>query len=121
MALVNSQQTYSPTGQTEADDRAKEIASWTIERATERALSEGIDLSINHITVLTFLRTFYVKHGWPKSTHELTRVLDNEFAELGGNKFLHELFPDGPIAQATRLAGVPTPDYAVDKSFGSTY
>lgn len=121
MTLINKQQTYSPTGHTEDFERAKEIADWSVEWATRQAASEGVKLSINHITVLSFLRTFYVRHGWPKNTHELTRVLDKKFAELGGNKFLHELFPDGPIAQGSRLAGVPSPDYAVDKSFGSTY
>jgi len=99
----------------------KEVKDWTIEDAKQQASKEDINFEIDHLVVVTYLREFYVKHGWPKSTHELTQVLDQHFEEKGGNKYLHRLFPNGPIAQATRLAGVPTPAYATDKSFGSTY
>ena len=121
MKAIKKGQTYSPTGHTEKSDREMEIDAWTIEKTKQQADAEGVDITINHLTVLAFLRAFYVEFGWPKNTHELSHILDKRFEHVGGNKFLHHLFPDGPIAQGTRLAGVPTPSYAMDKSFGSTY
>lgn len=114
-------QTYSPTGNHSKAERASEIDSWNIESAKQAAQQAGMELSLDHIAVLTFLRSFYVEHGWPKGTHELIRLLDEEFSNKGGKKYLHQLFPAGPVEQATRLAGLPTPSYAVDESFGSTY
>ena len=37
------------------------------------------------------------------------------------NGDLHRLFGDGPVTQASRLASLPTPAYAMDPSFGSSY
>ena len=82
---------------------------------------EGMEISDEHIRVLHFLRDFYVENGWPKKTHELTLILDQTFENQGGSKYLHRLFPDGPVAQGSRLAGLPQPAYAVDKSFGSAH
>jgi tRNA 2-thiouridine synthesizing protein E len=48
-------------------------------------------------------------------------LLNERFAKEGGSKFLYELFPGGPVARGSRLAGVPAPSDARDLSFGSTY
>lgn len=121
MTDVDDNVTYSPTGNTESADRAKELENWTDNSARAQAQKEGFDLTDEHFKVLQFLRDFYIQHGWPKKTHELTRALDETFQAQGGNKYLHRLFPDGPVAQGTRLAGLPQPEYAVDESFGSTH
>ncbi|MGD8782905.1 MAG: TusE/DsrC/DsvC family sulfur relay protein [Thioalkalispiraceae bacterium] len=121
MQPPNASPTYSPTGNTDREDRLREVQDWDIEEAKQRAKLDGIDFSVDHLAVLTFLRKFYVDHGWPKNTHELIKVLDKEFEKDGGKKYLHRLFPEGPIAQASRLAGLPTPSNAIDTSFGSTY
>ena len=109
MAQLDLNQTYSPTGNTEKEDRAREIRGWNIEEAKQNARKEGIQFSVDHLAVITYLRKFYYDHGWPKSTHELTQILDNEFADKGGNKYLHKLFPDGPLKFACKCAGLPKP------------
>ena len=121
MSQAALRQTYSPTGNHSKAQRANEVDDWNFEQAKAHAAKEGLDLTLDHIAVLTYLRSTYVEYGWPKNTHELTQWLDQEFKSKGGNRYLHQLFPDGPIAQATRLAGLPTPSYAVDESFGSTF
>ena len=121
MSDVQDNVTYSPTGNTERQDRAREIADWSAEQAKQQAQQEGFEMTNEHLEVLNVLREFYVEHGWPKKTHELTRALDQSFEAQGGKKYLHQLFPDGPVAQGTRLAGLPQPEYAVDESFGSTH
>jgi tRNA 2-thiouridine synthesizing protein E len=119
--MINTKQnpTYSPTGNTESELRAREIENWTDDQARQQARNEGMELGDDHLKVIHFLREFYVEYGWPKKTHELKQILDRQFEQQGGNKYLHQLFPDGPINQGSKLAGVPSPDYVVDESFGT--
>lgn len=121
MSKIDKSQTYSPTGNIKIEDRAKEVQDWNIDQAKQRARKEGIRFSVDHLAVVIYLREFYIEHGWPMRTHDLIRDLDQVFGALGGKQYLHKLFPDGPLAQASRLAGVPTPRNATHASFGSTY
>ena len=121
MNAVNYNISYSPTGNTQESDRAEEIAQWDTATAIKQAEDEGMTLSNAHLEVLDVLRDIYVKNGWPKKTHELTKTLDHVFEEKGGNKYLHQLFPDGPVNQGTRLAGLPKPTVTTDESFGTAH
>jgi tRNA 2-thiouridine synthesizing protein E len=49
------------------------------------------------------------------------RELDQEFAAEGGRRYLYDLFPRGPILQASRIAGLPLPPGTLDRSFGSVH
>jgi tRNA 2-thiouridine synthesizing protein E len=51
----------------------------------------------------------------------LMQSLEEEFAGVGGHKFLYNLFPMGPIAQASRYAELPMPPGTCDSSFGATH
>jgi tRNA 2-thiouridine synthesizing protein E len=51
----------------------------------------------------------------------LTRDLERDFADAGGRRYLYQLFPRGPIAQACRLAGLPLPHGTISPSFGSVH
>ena len=121
--MINIEQniTYSPTGNTSSDDRAREIGNWNIEQARRHARENGMDISDDHIDVIRFLRDYYINNGWPKRTHELTRELDKTFKHIGGKKYLHQLFPNGPLAQGALLAGLPSLYNVVDRSFGTTH
>jgi len=65
--------------------------------------------------------------GFPHARHEedtinireLKDALEEAFHREGGLRYLHRLFPGGPVAQGCRLAGLVAPPGAVDKSFGS--
>jgi len=120
MSDVEDNVTYSPTGNVSQAERAREIDDWNTDQARQQAQQEGMELTQEHLEVLRFLRQFYLQHGWPKKTHELTQALDHNFENQGGGQYLHRLFPDGPVAQGSRLAGLPQPTYAVDEHFGST-
>lgn len=112
---------YSPTGNTDINDRAREIGHWSIDEARHKANQHGIDICEHHLDVIHFLRDYYVQNGWPKRTHELTRKLDKTFKHIGGKRYLHQLFPDGPLAQGTQIAGLPSLYNVVDKSFGTAH
>ncbi len=52
-------------------------------------------------------------------SRELHDALDEKFHIKGGMRYLYTLFPGGPVAQGCRLAGLPIPAGAIDRSFGS--
>ena len=113
--------TYSPTGNNEVSERAREVRNWNIETAVSEAKRHGLDLGNEHFAVMHFLRDYYVHNGWPKRVHQLSRLLDKEFVHIGGKRHLHELFPQGPLTQGARLAGLPAIYNTVDKSFGTAH
>lgn len=46
-------------------------------------------------------------------------MLDIEYAEQGGRKYLHRLFPECPVAQGMRSAGLPVPPHTENEGFGT--
>lgn len=102
-------------------DRFTDMARWNRPRAIRQAAAEGIDLGAQHWDVITFLRQYYVENGWPRRVDRLSRLLDAAFEEQGGARHLYRLFPAGPLAQGTRIAGLPPPVNVSDQSFGSVH
>jgi sulfur relay (sulfurtransferase) DsrC/TusE family protein len=51
----------------------------------------------------------------------MTQLLDREYADMGGRRYLYGLFPHGPLAQGCRLAGLPLPVGTLSASFGSVH
>lgn len=121
MTHIEQNISYSPTGNNESSGRAQEIDGWNVEHARDKASEEGMDMTEEHIDVIQFLRGYYVQHGWPKRTHELSRLLDKTYKHLGGKKYLHQLFPKGPLSQGPELAGLPALMNVVDRSFGTSH
>jgi TusE/DsrC/DsvC family sulfur relay protein len=98
-----------------------ELDTWTEEQAIAMAKQDGLELSDDHLAIIRYLRDCYADHGGTITAHMLTHTLEEEFAGLGGHKYLYSLFPLGPIAQATRYAGLPLPPGTRDLSFGTTH
>ncbi len=121
MMHIEKNISYSPTGNNTSSARAREVDGWNVEHARHHASANGLEISDAHIDVIQFLRDYYVEHGWPKRTHELSRLLDKAYRHRGGKKYLHELFPGGPLMQAPELAGLPALLNVVDKSFGTSH
>lgn len=98
-----------------------DLQPWSREIAKQHAHDEGLDeLSDAHWRVIYTLRGLYRKNGRAHSARELGSMLEKEFADEGGRRYLYELFPHGPVSQGSRLAGVPAPPYSGDPSFGWT-
>jgi tRNA 2-thiouridine synthesizing protein E len=94
---------------------------WNRNKSARLALEEDIILSDEHWDVIQFLRSYYLEFGLPRYARTTARALNKKFADRGGSKYLHVLFTGGPVTQGSRLANLPTPSYATDVSFGSTY
>jgi TusE/DsrC/DsvC family sulfur relay protein len=94
--------------------------NWQVSDAERVAREEGIELGPDHMSLLRALQEFFYRHDKPDiHIRQLRDALDEKFHEKGGMKHLFRLFPSGPVAQGCRLAGLPVPAGAVDKSFGS--
>ena len=104
-------------------DRSKELADqrWDRSQSVALAKSEGIDLNDEHWSVIVFMRNYYLEHGLPISARTTARELNKNFSGQDGNKYLRQLFSEGPVTQGSRLANLRTPAYASDPSFGTSY
>ncbi|NOR41605.1 MAG: TusE/DsrC/DsvC family sulfur relay protein [Gammaproteobacteria bacterium] len=118
MADINAYITRPSFDAPERMDRHTELARWKRDTALESAAREGIALGEEHWRAIIFLRRYYLEHGWPSHPHQLVRELDKAFSGAGGARYLYRLFPRGPLAQGTRIAGLPMPSNVTNDSFG---
>jgi tRNA 2-thiouridine synthesizing protein E len=105
----------------EAEQFLEDMEDWTEEQARDQAHAEGLELTDAHMEVICWLRDLYADCGRPEHGRALTQAMEDAFAEQGGKKYLYRLFPQGPVLQGCRLAGLPIPPYTVDRSFGSVH
>jgi tRNA 2-thiouridine synthesizing protein E len=97
-----------------------ELEKWSVQRAEAMAQEDGLTLTRDHWEVIHLLREHYRMHG-PSLVRDLAGGLEEHFMLRGGMKFLYTLFPRGPIVQASRIAGLPVPALATDRSFGTVH
>lgn len=96
-----------------------DLEHWSPLIAKKLALEEGIgELTEAHWHVIYALRNLYREHGRSENARIVTQMLERDFEDEGGRRYLYELFPKGPVSQGSRLAGVPVPPNASDPSFG---
>ena len=96
------------------------LPAWSREIAKQQALTEGLgELSDTQWRLIYTLRGLYRKNGQATNARQILKSLEKDFAEEGGRRFLYQTFPRGPVSQGSRLAGVPAPPDASDRSFGS--
>jgi tRNA 2-thiouridine synthesizing protein E len=77
--------------------------NWNRTRSTTLAANEGFELTDQHWQVISYLREQYLAHGLPRFARTTARALNKQYAAQGGNKYLHNLFPGGPVTQGSRL------------------
>lgn len=100
-------------------DRERILSGWNHDLARQIASNENLELTDAHWTLIDYLRNNFLENGSPQNSHELTQKLGEDFAESGGIRQLYLLFPDGPVAQGSRIAGLPIPHDAENESLGS--
>jgi tRNA 2-thiouridine synthesizing protein E len=83
-------------------------SQWTKEIAAVIAQEEGIkNLSEGHWKVIYFLREDYEKSGKMPTIRRVKKA--------GGipTKDLYQLYPEGPLKKASRIAGLPKPESCI--------
>ena len=87
-----------------------DVSQWSRELAGTIARAENIKLGNDHWVVVNFLRNFYEEYQIEPAARVLTRAIKRTLGpEKGNSKYLYGLFPDGPIRQASKIAGLPKP------------
>ena len=87
-----------------------DVSLWSRELAGMIAESENIAMGDDHWEVVNFMRKFYEEYQIEPAARILTRAIKRTLGpEKGASKYLYELFPDGPIRQASKIAGLPKP------------
>ena len=114
-SMDNSVDTDIPSMQ--RSNREEELTHWDEDVARSVAVDEGIELTNEHMQVVQALRDYYCEHG-EATGRVLTDMLETAFTDQGGQKYLRCLFPDGPVKQGMRIAGLPVPAHTEDAGFG---
>lgn len=119
--LRNNEKLQQILGINDSDD-VNTYRNWSEAQAQMIAESMGIKLTDEHWEVIRFLRTHYenVGNDMP-SAREFSQTLDERFMDEGGLRYLYGLFPDGPINQGGRVAGIGIPADATNRSIGSVH
>lgn len=118
---ANKLVTFQSQGRIDPESHLLDLEHWSPLVAHQRAAEDGIALTEEHFAVIYCLRERFRVRGPAASARELMRELDREFAAEGGRRYLYDLFPRGPIVQASRIAALPLPPGTLDRSFGSVH
>jgi tRNA 2-thiouridine synthesizing protein E len=94
---------------------------WSPLVANERAAQDGIVLTDEHWQIIYCLREKFRLVGPDWTARRITQELEREYADAGGRRYLYQLFPRGPLAQACHLGGLPLPLGTLSYSFGSVH
>lgn len=87
------------------------LSYWSIIIAYGLAAAEGIKLTHGHFEVIDYLRDDYYQHGPREHSGQLLDALEQRFVERGGIRYINRLFPNGPLSQAMKIAGLPLPEH----------
>jgi tRNA 2-thiouridine synthesizing protein E len=83
---------------------------WTTEIAGQLAASEGLVLEPDHWAVMKVMSDFYDQHRVEIPMRLLiTRLRESGHEHLSSSLALYRLFPDSPLRQGSRIAGLPIP------------
>jgi tRNA 2-thiouridine synthesizing protein E len=83
------------------DDWDKDIAEYF-------AAAEGIRMTDEHWVIVQYLRDYYRQYQIAPMIKVLVKNIGN-ILKRGSvmNRYLYELYPDGPAKQACKIAGLP--------------
>ncbi|MEE8321550.1 MAG: TusE/DsrC/DsvC family sulfur relay protein [Gammaproteobacteria bacterium] len=83
---------------------------WNREIAILLAKQDGIDLSESHWEIIDFCRGYYQEYRIIPIMRILVKAISRRLGiEKGKSRYLYRLFPQGPVRQASRYAGLPKP------------
>lgn len=87
-----------------------DMTQWNEEVANHLAQLDNIELTPEHWEILAFIRDYYSRYKHLPNARMFTKAIAKQLGEQKGNsRYLHRLFPDGPLKYACKLAGLPKP------------
>ncbi len=97
-----------------ADGFLLDHREWNREVAEWLAVSDGIELTEAHWEIIEFVRNHYLRCGhFPNMRVFVKAVAGTLGEEKGNSRYLHRLFPKGPLKSACKLAGLTKPPHCL--------
>ncbi len=98
----------------ETDDEGylQNLDNWNKEIAVYLANEENIELTERHWELINWVRDYFMKFQVAPAIKSLVKEvgkLENIEDKKEANKFVYELFPEGPAKQLAKIAGLPKP------------
>ncbi|EIC29460.1 MULTISPECIES: TusE/DsrC/DsvC family sulfur relay protein [Methylomicrobium] len=85
-------------------------SDWNEAIAEKLAEAERIELSPAHWEIIRFIRNYYFEFKHLPNARVFAKAVAKALGEDKGNsRYLHRLFPEGPLKYACKLAGLPKP------------
>ncbi len=98
----------------ETDDEGylQNLDNWNKEIAGYLAKTEGVTLTEKHWQLIEWIRAYFQQFQVAPAIKSLVKEigkLENIQDKKEANKFLYDLFPEGPAKQLAKIAGLPKP------------
>lgn len=91
-----------------------DLLDWDEAVAVQLAAAEGIELDAARWEIVHFVRKHYLAHGHFPNMRVFVKAVAQVLGEEKGNsRYLHRLFPRGPLKYACKLAGLPKPPHCL--------
>lgn len=85
-------------------------ADWDEAVAVQLAKLEGLVLHAEHWEIIQFIRAYYAQYQFLPNTRQFIKAIAKTLGEDKGNsRYLHSLFPAGPLKYACKFAGLAKP------------
>lgn len=98
--------------QTDDEGYIQNLSEWDKGLAEALAGTEGITLTDKHWKLIEWIRDYFQKFQVAPAIKSLTKEvqkLENLQDKKEANRFIYELFPEGPAKQLAKIAGLPKP------------
>jgi tRNA 2-thiouridine synthesizing protein E len=87
-----------------------EMTDWNSDVAELLAAASGLALTAEHWEIIEFIQDYYRQYKHLPNARVFTKAIAKVLGEHKGNsRYLHKLFPDGPLKYACKIAGLPKP------------
>ncbi|MXP67477.1 TusE/DsrC/DsvC family sulfur relay protein [Pantoea sp. Aalb] len=94
---------------TDQEGYLKNFTDWNESLARCIAAQELIVMNESHWEVIYFIRQFYKEFNISPTVRMLVKFMGQKHGKKSNSRYLFQLFPEGPVKQATRIAGLPKP------------
>lgn len=114
---MSSEQTLTVGNRTialDADGHLVDSQAWSEDVAAVLARDREVELSPLHWWLIGFVRSHHLRYDMPPLMRITIQAMREQTGETdASSRTLYRLFPDGPIREACRYAGLPRPDSCI--------
>lgn len=88
----------------------KKSTDWSKDVAVILAKLNKIELTESHWEIIIFIRGYYQNFNYLPNARIFTKAIARQLGvDKGNSRYLHLLFPQGPLKYACKIAGLPKP------------